>query len=343
MSEAQGIGERSSRDRARSVLSLFAAALLGAWTLFGPDLLPVPDPPLRVGVDDRVGPSLLLLATDEGRVDPALVRIRELATTEDLALGLRNGTFDAATMTLDDALTVVDTGGDIVVLAALDRSRGADAIVAAPGVADVAALRGRRVGCENTASALDTRDAVLATAGLTAADIDAVEVAADRHEAAFAAGEVDAVVTFEPALSALLASGARPLGDGAAGEPRYDLLVAQRSVLATRAAGIGALREAWFAAVESLQRERERTLSQMAVCTGRSPQVLAAALARVTLLGAKDQAPLLEGSSPGLLEPASQVARRLLRERRLRREDCATRLLGLPSGDAGGRDPGVNR
>ncbi|MGE0482593.1 MAG: ABC transporter substrate-binding protein [Gammaproteobacteria bacterium] len=180
-------------------------------------------------------------------------RITELHSATEVMRAFRNGAVDIAALTLDEAVQLATESGDVCAFLVVDASAGGDALLAQDGFADVDALRGRRVGVE--ASALGAY--MLARIGdLTALDpaaIEIVELPYGDHERAFADGRVDALVTFEPVRSRLLAGGARELFSSRdiPGEI-VDVLVSHCDYLEQHARQLGVLVSRWEAAVAAL-------------------------------------------------------------------------------------------
>jgi ABC-type nitrate/sulfonate/bicarbonate transport system substrate-binding protein len=91
-------------------------------------------PPLVVGINTWVGYDPLVLARDRGLTDARQVKVVELISSAEALRHLRNGLLDAAGLTLDEALRLVDSGFDVRIVALLDTSAGADPVLAAPRI-----------------------------------------------------------------------------------------------------------------------------------------------------------------------------------------------------------------
>ena len=207
----------ASPDRKPTGLSLAVACRAWVLLMVGALLLTgcsaEGDRPLRVGTNVWPGYETLYLARALGEYRDADIKLVELPNASEVIQALRNGTLEAAALTLDEALLVAQDGYDLRVVLVMDFSRGGDVVLGRPGIRDAADLRGRRVGVESTAVGAIMLDAVLRSVDLTIDDVDAVPITVDQHAEAFDAGRIDAVVTFEPVRSELLATGAEPLFD----------------------------------------------------------------------------------------------------------------------------------
>lgn len=187
--------------------------------------------PLKVATNLWVGYEPLYLAQYLGAYEQE-VDVIQLASATEVMRAMAHGNVDVAALTLDEAITLMSKGLDLVVLMALDYSRGGDAIIASAGTSGE--LKGLRVGVENTALGAIVLSEALDQAGLQFSDVSIVNLSPDEHEAALEQGRVDAVVTFEPVKSRLLAKGGRVLFDTRqAPELVVDVLVARRGVLTT--------------------------------------------------------------------------------------------------------------
>ena len=72
----------------------------------------VPQAPLAVGMNAWIGFDPLVLAHDQGLVDPGHVKVVELASGTEVQRALNNGLLDAAAITLDETLRLpAEEGG----------------------------------------------------------------------------------------------------------------------------------------------------------------------------------------------------------------------------------------
>ncbi len=163
-----------------------------------------PEPPLRVGTNDWIGYEPLYLARALGHYQDSPIQLVEMNNTTEVIAALRAGRLDVAATTIDEALALREEGFDVRILLLMDASRGGDAVLARPGIDSLAALAGRRIGVEETAVGAVMLASALAAGGLTAADVEIVPLTFDLHYTAFKAGEVDAVVSFDPSRARLL-------------------------------------------------------------------------------------------------------------------------------------------
>lgn len=185
--------------------------------------------PLKVATNLWPGYEPLYLAQYLGAFEKK-VEVIQLASATEVMRALAHGNVDAAGLTMDEAISLMAKGLDLVILLVLDHSRGGDAIVVSAGTQY--GLQGLRIGVENTATGAIFLSEALAQAGLQFDDIEILTLSPDEQEAALAGKRVDAVVTFEPFKSRLLANGGRVLLDTSqAPDLISDVLVVKADVL----------------------------------------------------------------------------------------------------------------
>lgn len=209
-----------------------------------------PPPPLRVGAISFAGYAFLFLAERLGRLDRAQLRLVELRSNTDALRALSTRRLEAAALTLDEVLSAVHDGVPLKVVAVLDTSQGADAVMARPEITSPALARGRRIGVEATATGGLVLAAFLDQAGLSTADVIATPMKLAQAAEAYRSGAVDLAITAEPHVTALEALGAQRLFDSSAMPGRIvDVLAMRQEFLATHARALQALMAAHFSAL----------------------------------------------------------------------------------------------
>ncbi len=202
-----------------------------------------PDTPaVRVGANPWLGYELMFLAQLRRHVDADQVRLVEAPNATASLRALASGTLEGAALTLDEVLSARARGLDLQVVAVIDESRGADVLLGGPSVDRLSALKGRRIGFEQSACGALMLDAALQRAGLGPDDVKLVALDFNQHAAAFREGKVDALVTFEPMRSLLMQQGARPLFSSAQAPGLIvDVLAMRAGALVEHGAAVGAL------------------------------------------------------------------------------------------------------
>ena len=196
---------------------------------------------------------------------------------------------DAVLMTNGDTLVTGSTGALGVMIIIGDYSNGNDMVVAAPGIASVADLKGKKVGVEIGFVGHLLLLNALESAGLTEEDVELVGVPTNETPQVLATGDVDAIVAWQPnsgqALS--LVPGSTALYTSA-DEPGliYDALAVSPESLATRRDDWAKVVDVWYRVVDYIldPETADDALSIMAARVGLSAGEYAPLLAGTRLL-----------------------------------------------------------
>lgn len=275
------------------------------------------EPPLKIGANKWIGYGTLYLARHRHLFDQQIIKLIEMPSATVTARALRNESLDAAALTLDEALTLMQFEPDLRIILVLDRSVGADVLLAKPEIRTLAALKNRRVGVETSAVGAILLDAALRRGKLQAADIELVPVAVNLHESYYSSGKVDALVTFEPHKSHLIAAGARSLFDSSAMPGQImDVLVARAEVIERREADFKALVAAHFEALAHLDRDRQDALDVIASYLSAKPEDVRMQFQEITVPDLNENRRLLQGKPPGLKTTVNDLAK-MMWERQL--------------------------
>ncbi|WP_437282299.1 ABC transporter substrate-binding protein [Sorangium sp. So ce375] len=156
---------------------------------------------LTVGHDLWIGYAGVFIANELGLFKQAGldVELKPFSNPGDTLPALASGTLDIGLTTLQNLAVLSGNGDtDVVAIALIDSSNGADAVVAKEGVASMTELKGKTV-----ALTLGEVNHMLFLTGLKKAgiapdDVKITSMSADDAGAAFVAGKVDAAVTWEP-------------------------------------------------------------------------------------------------------------------------------------------------
>lgn len=298
--------------RLRAILAAAALALLASCTK-------APGPPLRVATIPWPGYESIHLAQSLGQIDTAQVRLVQLVSASQASKSLRSAAVDAALLTLDETLSLVQEGADLRVVLVMDVSDGADVVMARPEIAALQDLRGKRIGVETGAIGAVMLDAMLTAADLTAAELRVIDMPVNEHDDAYRNGKVDAVVTFEPARTTLLGQGAHVLFDSRRIPGRIiDVLAVRVEALTTHPQALRALIAAHFKALEYLARQPQDAAQRLAPFLGVAPNLVLPQFAGLKLPSLAENHAELSGPTPPLARKAAELADLMLRQRLLR-------------------------
>lgn len=167
------------------------------------------EPAFKVGINRWLGYEPLYLAKHlEFYPDVDIVR---LSSTLDVMRALRNGNLQAAGLTLDEALLLINEGIDLDIVLVLDYSNGADMITAAPGIQSLLDIKGKRIGVEMNAAGALLLHGMLGKAGVTIDQVKIESMPVSHLGEAYAAGRIDMAVSYQPYAGQLVAQGMQPI------------------------------------------------------------------------------------------------------------------------------------
>ena len=150
------------------------------------------------------GPIYCAAANGDYRKYGADVRLVTFSDNSLMSGALEGGEIEASTLTYDQVITANAKGWKLKVVMPLDYSVGGDAIVSGPAVRSVTDLKGRRVAFQPLSPSDFLLGYALAQAGLSQKDIRPINSTPEGVVAIMATGSVDAGVTFQPSVSAIL-------------------------------------------------------------------------------------------------------------------------------------------
>jgi len=270
---------------------------------------------IRIGSNRWLGYAPIYLADDLGWTAPSGIRLVEYPNTTGVLRGFRNGMLDAAMLTLDETLLLQDSAAelDLEIILVTNVSAGADALFARAPLTNLKDLAGQRIGVENTALGAYFLSRVLDQAGLRIDDLQVVSLPVHEQTAAFAAGDVDAVITFASEGPALESKGARRIFDSRRlpGEIVDVLVVDRQRVTREQRRRLRAL---WFDALRTWQDNRGETDPRLHARLGLTPMALQVTLDGL-LMG--DRAVNRGWFDEGQLQQSIGQLSQYLRERRL--------------------------
>ncbi len=242
------------------------------------------EPPLRIGTNYWPGYELLYLAQSLKFYDDTPIRLVELNNASDVMHAMRTRNLEAATLTLDESLTLIQDGIDIRIILVMDVSNGADVLLVKPHINTLSDLRGKKIAVEYTAVGAVLLDAALEKAGLTAADVDIISCTFEEHENCYASN--DSVITFEPVRTILLKKGAHQLFDSGQIPGRIvDVLVVRQEIKKKNPETLKRLLSGYFQAVEYLHKQPDVAAAQMAPRQRLNPEELLASYDGLSLPG----------------------------------------------------------
>ncbi|PKO46973.1 MAG: nitrate ABC transporter substrate-binding protein [Betaproteobacteria bacterium HGW-Betaproteobacteria-22] len=169
--------------------------------------------PVSIAANVWLGYEPMFLARSEGWLDSQQVHILETASATQSIQALMAGKVDAAALTLDETLKVCEMGLPVTIVMVFNISAGADKLLAIPEIVDLASLKGKRLGYEPSSAGEVMLAEVLNRAQLGRQDLKLHAIPVNQHHEAWHEKKVDAIITYEPTATHLLADGAHSIFD----------------------------------------------------------------------------------------------------------------------------------
>lgn len=264
---------------------------------------------LRVGINQWPGYETLFLARSLGYIEDSSIKLVELPSATEVMHALRNDTLEIAALTLDETLALLSTGVDLSIVAVMDISSGADAIMAQPKYTSLQSLKGKRIGVESTAVGAVVLDGALEQTGMQLSDFTLVPLPVNKHTEAYTSKKVEAVVTFEPVKTHLLSQGAVSLFDSSQIPGRIvDVLVVRSSLLETHTKTICSLVTAQFQALKYFRNYPKEAVQLMSPRLHISPRDLLKSYQGLSLPDLVTNRKFLSQSKVSLQVAAKQLA-----------------------------------
>lgn len=223
-----------------------------------------PEPPLRIGTNVWTGYEPLYLARFLGQLSAENTRLLEFTSASQVIDALEYGSIDAAALTLDEALLLLHQGIKVKLVLVMDVSTGGDALLAQPWISKLTELKGKTIGLEDTALGAYMLTRILELSQLSIEDIHLKPLEANAHEESFSSGQVDAVVSFDPIRTRLMAQGARVLFDSRQlPNEIIDVLVVRADRANQSRRHLRQLLHAWFASLALIEQQPDRMIEAM--------------------------------------------------------------------------------
>jgi NitT/TauT family transport system substrate-binding protein len=266
---------------------------------------------LRIGTNLWLGYEPLYLAQDSGKLGPK-VNLIEYPSASQVMQAFRDGQIDAAALTLDEVLLLADAGFEPKIVLAMDVSDGADAIISRPEFKTLRDLKGHRIGVERSALGAYMLHRALGLSGMSPEDIIPVNLQIQQHQAAYHTRQVDAVVTFEPVRSSLIAAGGTELFDSSMiPNEIVDVLVVNKNYLPQHSDVVNSLIEVWFQTLDKINQNPMAAAEAMSTHLKQGPRSVLKALGGLHFPDRSENARLVnpkDGQQPTLQKSAQRLA-----------------------------------
>ncbi len=282
--------------------------------------------PLRIGTNVWPGYEPLYLARSLGYFDESSIHLVELTSASDVLHALRNGTLEGGALTMDEALSLLDSGIDMKIILVMDLSEGGDVLLVKPEIDALDKLRGKKVAVEYSAVGAILLDGALQSAGLNASDITIIACALNEHISCYQ--NYDAVVTFEPVRTKLLKQGALQLFDSSMIRGRIvDVLAVNSELVKTHPYSLRKLLAGYFKARNYFDGNPERAAQLMSVRMQLTPAEVLDSYDGLRLPDLEENRRLLGGQPSPLQNTASKVSKFMLQRKLLKHQISVENLI----------------
>lgn len=255
--------------------------------------------PLRLGSIVFTGYEPIFLARDKGWLPEQQVRLIELLSNTDTLRALAAERIEGAQLTLDEFLTARAEGLDLRILAVLDQSAGADAIVARPGLHRNHSFKGLRVAVEEGAVGAVMLGAFLSAHGLAVTDVQKINMTLDQSVDLFHKGAADLFITAEPWITQLEEAGGKRVFDSTEIPGRIvDVMVVRANAIEPYRDALHTLVAAHFKALTFIREHPTEAAQLMAPRLQISPEQMTQAMNGLIQPDAATSKAMLLPSSP---------------------------------------------
>jgi NitT/TauT family transport system substrate-binding protein len=230
-----------------SGLVFVAVALLAGCGAYGPD--EETRAPIRLGSYEWPGSYWIDVASEKGWFAEAGLSVERVDTNNRYMQSLDEvvaGNIDGMGFPQFDLVRYVAAGNDLVGIAALDNSEGAEALIARAGTRHLRELRGKRIGLQRGTYLEYLLDVVAEREGMSVSDFTLVDLTGDAAISSLANGSVDAAFVWEPYVTqAIEAGGAKLFSTADLPGLTYNVLAMRRDFVDARPDEVAKLLRVW--------------------------------------------------------------------------------------------------
>jgi len=287
------------------------------------------DLPISVASHVWVGYEPMFLARDKGWLNSQKVLLHETSSAIESLRALKEGKVQGAALTLDEMLCARADGVPLAMVLIFDISAGADMLVARPGIKTLADLKGQRIGYESSSVGQLMLAEILREAHLTPEDVKRQHLSVSQHSDAWDRHQVDALITYEPVASQLLAKGAVRLFDSRQiPNTIIDVLALRSDVLDFRhTSAVNHLLQSHFRALDHIKHNPQDAAYRMTRHLKLPVADVLQAFKGLMLPDAASNYRLLSGVKPEILASVAKLSNTMVQSKLLPKEDTLGNLI----------------
>jgi NitT/TauT family transport system substrate-binding protein len=271
---------------------------------------------VKMGIEPWLGYGQWHIAAKKGLFTAAgleSVEIVSFNTDADINAALAAGQLQCGNIATHTAMNFIAAGLPIKIVALLDVSKTADAMLSDGSVADIKGLKGKQVAYEEGTTSDILLNYALSQNGMTIADIEKVPMPASDAGAALIAGKVPVAVTYEPYLTLAKQQNPKVKMIYSAGENPgliSDVFVVREEFLKEKPGQVVALLKAWDAALADYRKDTPGGRAIISEAVGAKPEELATAFDGVVYYSLAENKTELSGNFTAKVVPEVHAAAR---------------------------------
>jgi NitT/TauT family transport system substrate-binding protein len=234
------------------------------------------------------------------------VEIVNFNTDADINAALAAGQLNCGNIATHTAMNFIAAGLPIKIVALLDVSKTADAMISDGSVTDIKGLKGKQVAYEEGTTSDILLNYALSQNGMTVADIERVPMPASDAGAALIGGKVPVAVTYEPYLTLAMQQNKAVKMIYSAGENPgliSDVFVVREEFLKEKPGQVVALLKAWDAALADYRKDTIGGRAIISEAVGAKPEELATAFEGVVYYSMAENKTELSGNFTSKVVP----------------------------------------
>ena len=304
----------------RDVIRAGAAALMmsaAGRVALAQDIPAAPESgPIKMGIEPWLGYGQWHIAAKKDyfkQVGLESVEIINFNTDADINAALAAGQLQCGNIATHTAMNFIAAGLPLKIVALLDVSKTADAMVSDGSVTDIKGLKGKQVAYEEGTTSDILLNYALSQNGMTIADIQKVPMPASDAGSALIAGKVPVAVTYEPYLTLAMQQNPKVKMIYSAGENPgliSDVFVVREEFLKEKPGQIVALLKAWDLALADYRKDPAGGRAIIAQAVGAKPEELATAFEGVVYYSLAENKTELGGNFTSKVIPEVHAAAR---------------------------------
>ena len=295
-----------------------AAALLAGTAIGRAMAQDIPTSPesgaIRMGIEPWLGYGQWHIAAKKGLFKAnglESVEVVNFTTDAEINAALASGDLQCGNIATHTAMAFAAAGLPIKIVALLDVSMTADAMMTDGSVASVKDLKGKQVAYEEGTTSDILLNYALTQNGMTIADIEKVPMPAADAGTALIAGKVPVAVTYEPYISLAKAQSDKVQMLYSAGENPgliSDVFIVRQEFLDQKPGQVVALLKTWEAALADYNANLEEGRAIIAEAVGAKPEDLATAFDGVRFFTLADNKSQFSGDFLNKVVPEVEAA-----------------------------------